>query len=301
PPPRPFPPRRSSDLPCRDRLHGAGRSRPSAVGAGPGRGGGRRELAEVAEPRPRLRAVFAGTPDPRDAGSGAWHRGLRGAARGGRHLRSHAGCPDRARRCLARKRARDAGRARPGVGAAGRAAAQRADRRVPRHAARRSGGAGAAVRARAGTGHRAPERLLVAVTAAGPDSPSSSSRAARRRHGTGPASVLALLVLQLAGGSGPATASGGPREPEVVALDAEASRAVFHVRTRWGQRIAGRLPALGGERRVLADGRHQVRIALDAAGVELGGPGRLEEIARSDRFFDADAHPQIVFLSDPYP
>lgn len=141
----------------------------------------------------------------------------------------------------------------------------------------------------------------MAVTAAGPDSPSSPSRAARRRHGTGPASVLALLVLQLAGGSAPATAGGGPREPEVVALDAEASRAVFHVRTRWGQRIAGRLPALGGERRVLADGRHQVRIALDAAGVELGGPGRLEEIARSDRFFDADAHPQIVFLSDPYP
>ncbi|KGO97928.1 YceI family protein, partial [Novilysobacter defluvii] len=97
------------------------------------------------------------------------------------------------------------------------------------------------------------------------------------------------------------TAGGGPLEPEVVALDAEASRAVFHVRTRWGQRIAGRLPALGGERRILADGRHQVRIALDAAGVELGGAGRLEEIARSDRFFDADAHPQIVFLSDPYP
>src|SRR5690606_38965178 len=78
-------------------------------------------------------------------------------------------------------------------------------------------------------------------------------------------------------------------------------RAVFHLRSRGGQRIAGRLPALGGVRRVLAAGRHQVRIALDAAGVELGGPGRLEEIARSDRFFDADAHPRLGFLSDPYP
>lgn len=61
------------------------------------------------------------------------------------------------------------------------------------------------------------------------------------------------------------------------------------------------MPVIEGERRVLADGRHQVRIVLDSTLVEVEDSARLEAIARGDRFFDADAHPRIVFLSDPYP
>lgn len=140
----------------------------------------------------------------------------------------------------------------------------------------------------------------MAVTAAGPAYPSVPWGITWRRHRIGPATALALLVLHLAGWTAPA-AAGTQHDSDAVSFDAVNSRAMFHVRTRWGQRITGRLPAVAGERRILADGRHQVRIVLDAAGVELGGPGRLEEIARGDRFFEADAYPHVVFLSDPYP
>ena len=141
----------------------------------------------------------------------------------------------------------------------------------------------------------------MAVTAAGPVPPSVPWSTAWRRHQPGPAAVLAMVLLHLGGWSAPAAAAPPPRESDAVSLDAGNSRAMFHVRTRWGQRVAGHLPALGGERRILADGRHQVRIVLDAAGVELGGPGGMEAVARGDRFFHADKYPHIVFLSDPYP
>ncbi|MCE7032288.1 YceI family protein [Lysobacter sp. GX 14042] len=110
--------------------------------------------------------------------------------------------------------------------------------------------------------------------------------------------MLAALLLQ-AGTLSPAAAV--TPVPGEQALDRQRSQAGFRLRTRWGQRIEGRLPLLEGERRVLADGRHQVRIVLDARQVEVEDSGRLDAIARGDRFFDADVHPRIVFLSDPYP
>ena len=141
----------------------------------------------------------------------------------------------------------------------------------------------------------------MAVTPASPVFRSANWGKAWRRHRTGPAAVLALLVLQLGGWSAAAAPAGAAPEPLGMALDVDRSRAAFHVRTRWGQRIAGLLPTVGGERRVLADGRHQVRIVLDAANVELAGPGAAEATARGERFFHAAAHPRVVFLSDPYP
>lgn len=110
--------------------------------------------------------------------------------------------------------------------------------------------------------------------------------------------LLAALLLQ-SGIVPPATAGTSPPGEQV--LDRQRSQAGFQLRTRWGQRIEGRLPLLEGERRVLADGRHQVRIVLDARHVEVEDSARLDAIARGDRFFGADAHPRIVFLSDPYP
>lgn len=115
------------------------------------------------------------------------------------------------------------------------------------------------------------------------------------RHGRW-AVVLAALLL----GTPPATAADAVPAGEQQ-LDTGRSRAGFQLRTRWGQRIDGELPLLGGGRRVLADGRHQVRVVLDATRVQVEDSGRLGAIARGERFFDAADHPRIVFLSDPYP
>lgn len=130
-----------------------------------------------------------------------------------------------------------------------------------------------------------------------------------------PATLLALLALHLCGvasagaASGPAAdlpaadlpAGDAPAvDAQVLVLDVAKSRVTFHVRTRWGQRIAGHLPVAEGERRILADGRHQVRVVLDATGADLEGPGSLDEVARGERFFHATRYPRIVFLSDPY-
>lgn len=97
-----------------------------------------------------------------------------------------------------------------------------------------------------------------------------------------------------------ALASGAPPATE-QRLDLVRSEVGFHLRTRWGQRIDGQLPLLEGERRVLADGRHQVRVVLDAARVQVEDSERLDAMARGEGFFDAERHPRIVFLSDPYP
>ena len=116
----------------------------------------------------------------------------------------------------------------------------------------------------------------------------------------GAAAMLALLALHFAGGASAETATRTGVAPHALVLDGGKSHVSFHLRTRWGQRIAGYLPVVGGERRILADGRHQVWMALDAAAADLEGSGRLDEVARGERFFDAGEHPRIVFLSDPY-
>lgn len=108
---------------------------------------------------------------------------------------------------------------------------------------------------------------------------------------------MALLLLQ----PWPwASATDAPVAAEQQ-MDAARSRVGFQLRTRWGQRVDGRLPVLEGERRVLADGRHQVRMVLDATGVQVEESDRLDAMARGEAFFDSDHHPRIVFLSDPYP
>ena len=149
------------------------------------------------------------------------------------------------------------------------------------------------------------------MTAIGPAPRSSTPGAGTAKWRAAPATLLALLALHLCGGASAGAAPGAAADLPVVgplvvdgqrlALDVAKSRVTFHVRTRWGQRIAGHLPVAEGERRILADGRHQVRVELDATGADLEGPGSLDEIARGERFFHAAHHPRIVFLSDPYP
>lgn len=75
----------------------------------------------------------------------------------------------------------------------------------------------------------------------------------------------------------------------------------FELRTRWGQKVSGTFPRYEGEVVVLPDGRHQVRIRLATASVEVAGSERYTKIARGEGFFDAGRHPLIEFVSEPHP
>ena len=145
----------------------------------------------------------------------------------------------RARRPAPRRRAADDRRSQPGSGAAGRVVAQRAVRRLPRHAAGRHRGVAAA-----GGCHRRARRglavrILVAVT-----------RAA--------ACLLSCLLLPAL--AGPALAA---------AIDAAESQVGFVLKTRWGQSLEGRFPTL--QAGAVARRRpRQVRCACDARRRDVG-------------------------------
>jgi hypothetical protein len=84
------------------------------------------------------------------------------------------------------------------------------------------------------------------------------------------------------------------------ALDPARSRIEFELQTRWGQTITGYFPRYDGEVVVLPDGRHEVRIRLATASVEVEGSRRYARFARGERFLDAAHHPWVEFRSDPY-
>ena len=84
-------------------------------------------------------------------------------------------------------------------------------------------------------------------------------------------------------------------------FDPDHTRFGFELRTRWGQRVAGTFPRYDGELVELPDGRQQVRIRLATAAVEVGGSPRYTDLARGARFFDAQHHPLVEFVSDPHP
>lgn len=91
--------------------------------------------------------------------------------------------------------------------------------------------------------------------------------------------------------------------PALVAaqtLDPARSRIEFELKTRWGQTITGHFPRYDGEVVVLPDGRHEVRIRLATASVEVEGSRRYTRFARGERFLDAEHHPWVEFRSDPY-
>lgn len=92
-----------------------------------------------------------------------------------------------------------------------------------------------------------------------------------------------------------------PALPAVAqALDPERSRIEFDLRTRLGQIITGYFPRYEGEVVQLPDGRHEVRIRLATASVEVTGSRRYTRFARGERFLDAEHHPWVEFRSDPY-
>ena len=95
----------------------------------------------------------------------------------------------------------------------------------------------------------------------------------------------------------PAPANGG----EAVGFDPDHTRFGFELRTRWGQRVQGWFPQHDGALLKLPDGRNQVRIQLQTGAVEIEGSERWAEIARGERFFDAERYPLIEFVSEPHP
>ena len=84
-----------------------------------------------------------------------------------------------------------------------------------------------------------------------------------------------------------------------VEIDTTQSRIGFSLKTRWGQALDGRFPQWRGEI-VPAGDRKQVRLKLPTADVEILGHAQYSKITRGKGFFDADQHPYVEFVSDPY-
>ena len=83
-------------------------------------------------------------------------------------------------------------------------------------------------------------------------------------------------------------------------IDPTQSRIGFTLKTRWGQALEGRFPDWRGEIVRISDQRRQVRLRLPTDAVEILGHPRYSKLTRGAAFFDADRHPFVEFVSDPY-
>jgi polyisoprenoid-binding protein YceI len=88
-------------------------------------------------------------------------------------------------------------------------------------------------------------------------------------------------------------------QQHIEMFDPGHTRFGVELRTRWGQRVAGVFPQYEGELARLDDGRHQVRVRLDAGSVRIGDSVRYTTMARGEDFFDTARYPWIEFRSDP--
>lgn len=94
-----------------------------------------------------------------------------------------------------------------------------------------------------------------------------------------------------------AAAAGTPAD---LRIDPLRSQVGFSLQTRWGQTLDGRFPQYEGEIVPLAGNRHRVQLRLMAGTVEIEDSPRYGRFARGPRFFDAEHHPTIEFVSEPY-
>lgn len=105
--------------------------------------------------------------------------------------------------------------------------------------------------------------------------------------------------------AGAAVAAQPPAEDvaadDIIALDSARSSAEFRVRLVWLVRVRGYFDAVGG---VVTVDRFRsqavVDAHIDAAAVRMGVRGYADWV-KSPEFFDAAAHPDIHFVSDPFP
>ncbi len=83
-------------------------------------------------------------------------------------------------------------------------------------------------------------------------------------------------------------------------IDRDASRITFTLKTRLGQTLQGRFPDFHGDVVTLPDGRRQVQFKLATRAVEILDSPAYTRFARGRGFFDAQRHPRLEFVSQPY-
>lgn len=83
-------------------------------------------------------------------------------------------------------------------------------------------------------------------------------------------------------------------------IDTAKSRIGFTLKTRWGQALEGRFPQWQGEIVPVSEQRRQVRLRLPTGDVEILDHPQYSRVTRGKGFFDADRHPHVEFVSDPY-
>lgn len=98
----------------------------------------------------------------------------------------------------------------------------------------------------------------------------------------------------------PPLAAGPGGGPDLV-IEAPASQVGFTLRTRWGQLLEGAFPAYRGFVVAMPGGEWQVRMALEAARVEIIGQPRYTRLTRGEGFFHAQRWPVVEMQSDPFP
>ena len=115
--------------------------------------------------------------------------------------------------------------------------------------------------------------------------------------------LVALLLAQPAPvpeSAASADAADAPA-PERWRIVASASRVQFWVRIFGVVPLAGSFPKIAGAITIdAADGTARVEADVAAGAVTMRRPSH-EDWAKSDEFFDADAHPTIRFESEPFP
>lgn len=84
-------------------------------------------------------------------------------------------------------------------------------------------------------------------------------------------------------------------------LSAADSEARFHVDVRLPIRAEGRFTELAGRLRPRPGGECEVEVRLRADTVEYSGPAWMARLTRSPAFLDAEAHPEVRFVSRPFP
>ena len=110
-------------------------------------------------------------------------------------------------------------------------------------------------------------------------------------------SACALLLSSSAPAADLADAPGG----DLVRLDATRSEVGFRIKVMWLLGVRGHFGRIDGSVRT-DPFRNQLRVdaRIDVANVRMGSRS-YEDWVKSDEFFDARAHPQITFESEPFP
>ncbi|KAF1693588.1 YceI family protein [Pseudoxanthomonas koreensis] len=114
-------------------------------------------------------------------------------------------------------------------------------------------------------------------------------------RGSGGQAWLSCALVLLAASAGAQEAVPPSR------FDPERSALGFEVRTRFGQHLDGDFPHYEGRVEELPDGRRRVHIRVATTEARIPDRPRYTAWMRGSSFFDAERHPWMEFVSEPYP